>query len=73
LLLGEAEEQKKTLKQEKSLKLGDCACMRNGGNENTCERPGNKAKKKMKLYVRLSLLAQEKRMKIPLHIPTKKA
>lgn len=48
MLLGKAEEQKKTLKQEKTLKLGDCACMRNGGNENTGERPGNKAKKKMK-------------------------
>lgn len=39
----------------------------------TRERPGNKAKKKMKSYVRLSLLAQKKHKKITFPIPTKKA
>lgn len=55
----------------KTLKCGDCACLRNGGNENMCERPGNKAKEKMKAQVRPSLLPQKKHTKIPFHIPTK--
>lgn len=37
--------------------------MRNGGNKNTCERPGNKAGKKTKPYVKLSLLAQRNHKK----------
>lgn len=54
----------------KTLKCGDCACLRNGGNENMCERPGNKAKEKMKAHVRLCLLPRKKHMKIPFRIPT---
>lgn len=62
----------KNIKARKNIKTW-WLCMHEKWWKYTRERPGNKAKKKMKSYVRLSLLTQKKHKKITFPIPTKKA